>query len=209
MAGEYGGQQTAPKSKGDKFPLLIYRRWARMLRLPSLLIAIASGVAWWFAPDIPLLADRDWAPIVIGAVGVAIFFYSLLALRAAYVQCFPNYVKIRTPFLPVAVSYKRILQTRPIEFHTQFSPANLNRSQRRLLHPFLGRTVILLELSGFPIGERRLRTWIPWFMFATEVTGFVLVVEDWMTLSRQISNFSAHWITRRQARQRPPSRLMH
>lgn len=192
----------AEESRGDKFPLLIYRRWARMLRLPSLLIAVLCGVAWWYAPQIPLLADREWVAIVIGAVGALIFFYSLLARRAAYVQCLPNYVKIRTPFLSVAVSYKRVLQVRPVEFHSQLSVADMNRSQRRLLSPFLGRTVILLELNSFPTGERRLRTWIPWFMFAAEATGFVLVVEDWMGLSRQLGVFSDRWVTRRQERQR-------
>lgn len=193
----------AGKDQGEKFPLLIYRRWARMLRLPSLLIAVTSGVAWWFAPDIPLLADHDWVPIVIGVVGALIFVYSLWARRMAYVQCLPNYIKIRTPLLSVVLSYKRVLQVRPVEFHSQFTPANLSRSQRRLLQPFLGLTVILIELRGFPVSERRLRAWLPWFMFATEVTGFVLVVQDWMALSRQINLYSERWIARRQARQRP------
>lgn len=193
--------------KGDKFPLLIYRRWAKMLRLPSLLIAVVSGIAWWYAPDIPLLADRDWLAIVIGVVGALIFFYSLLARRAAYVQCLPSYVKIRTPFLSVLISYQRILQTRPVQFNSQLSLSDLNSSQHRLLQPYLGYTTLLLELNKFPIGERRLRTWLPWFMFATQVTGFVLVVEDWMALSRQIGVFSDRWIARRQARQRPPGFL--
>jgi hypothetical protein len=39
-------------------------------------------------------------------------------------------------------------------------------------------------------------------MFATEVTGIVLVVDDWMALSRQITTYSDRWITRRQARRR-------
>lgn len=194
--------------KGDKFPLLIYRRWAKMLRLPSLLIAVVSGIAWWYAPDIPLLADRDWLAIVIGVVGALIFFYSLLARRAAYVQCLPSYVKIRTPFLSVHISYQRILQTRPVQFNSQLSLADLNSSQHRLLQPYLGYTTLLLELNKFPIGERRLRTWLPWFMFATQVTGFVLVVEDWMALSRQIGVFADRWIARRQARQRSPLDFM-
>jgi hypothetical protein len=190
-------------AKGDRFPLLIYRRWAKMLRLPSLLIVIASGAAYWYAPKVPLLADRDWVPIVIGVIAAAIFFYSLLARRAAYVQCHPSYVKIRTPLFSVLVSYRRILRVRPAEFHVQFPPAEMNRSQRRLLQPFFGRTVISMELNSYPMSERRLRVWLPWFMFATEVVGFILVVENWMALSRQISVYSDRWVARRQARQRP------
>lgn len=193
----------ASKSRGDRFPLLIYQRWAKMLRLPSLLIAVASGVAWWFAPASEKLAPYDWAFIVTGIIGGLIFVYSLLARRAAYVQCFADYLKIRTPFLSVVISYRRILQARPTEFHSQLPLSKMNRPKRRLLGPFLGRTVILLELSDFPVSERRLRTWLPWFMFATEVTGFVLVVEDWMALSRQISVFSDRWVAQRQERQRP------
>lgn len=192
----------AKESQGDKFPLLIYRRWGKMLRLPSLLIAVAAGVAWWYAPKIPLLAGHDWVPIVIGVVGVLIFFYSLLARRAAFVQCYPNYFKIRTPFLSVPISYRRILQTRPVEFHSQLSQADVKRTRRRLLEPYLGRTIIVLELKKFPSNERRLRRWLPWYMFASDVTGFVLVVQDWMALSQQINGFSDRWTTRRLEQQR-------
>ena len=193
----------ADRSKGDRFPLLIYRRWARMLRLPGLLIAVASGIMWWFAPNDPLLAERDWAFLLLGGVGGLTFLYSLLARRAAYVQCHPDHVKIRTPFLTVVISYKRVLQVRPVEYHSQLPVSGLKSTQRRLLHPFLGRTVVLLELRGFPLNERWLRIWLPWFMFAGEATGFTLVVEDWMALSRQISAFSDRWVARRQARRRP------
>ena len=191
------------KSKGDKFPLLIYRHWSKMLRLPSMLIAIACGVMWWFAPDSPMLASRAWLFIVIGSIGALIYFYSLLAWKAAHIQCLPNYLKIRTPLLAVTISYKRVMQVRPIEFHSQLSLVDVRRTRRRLLYPFLDRTVILLGLNGFPVSERRLRTWLPSFMFASDVTGFVLVVEDWMALSRQISVYSDRWVASRRARQRP------
>lgn len=192
----------AKEEKGEKFPLIIYRRWAKMLRWPSLLIAIVSGVALWFGSDYPLLGDRAWLFLIMGCVGALIFLYSIHAHRASYVQCFPNYFKVRTPLLSVAVSYKRILQVRPVEFYTQL-PKNMKRPQLRLLEPYLGYTVILLELNAFPVSERRLRRWLPWFMLAHDVAGFVLVVDDWMALSRQIGVFSDRWIARRRARERP------
>jgi hypothetical protein len=192
----------AKQEKGDTFPLLIYRRWAKMLRWPSLLIIIVSGIALWFDLDYPLIGGRTWLFYVMAGVGVLIFLYSIHTHRASYVQCHPNFVKIGTPFLSVAVSYKRILQVRPVEFYTQL-PKRMRQPQMRLLEPYLGRTVILLELNAFPAGERRLRRWLPWFMFARDVTGFVLVVEDWMGLSRQIGVFSDRWVARRPTRQRP------
>lgn len=199
----------ANQTKGDKFPLLVYQRWGKSLRLPSLLIVIASAVAWWFAPDIPQLADRDWVMIVIGVISALIFIYSLLARRAAYVQCLPNYVKIRTPLFAVHVSYRRITQVRPVKFHTELDPADVKRTRLRMLAPFLERTVLLLEMRRFPISERSLRRWLPWYMFANDVTGFVLVVKDWMALSRQITDFSDRWVARRQARERPKTGLLH
>jgi hypothetical protein len=188
--------------QGKKFPLLVYRRWAKMLRLPSLLVVVASGVAWWYAPQNELVENNDWLFLVIAAVMGVVFVYSLLAGRS-YVQCLSNYVRVRTPFLSVAIAYQRILQARPITFRSQLELSKMKSPRRRMVQPFLGHTALLLELRGFPVSERRLRTWLPWFMFATEVTGLVLVVEDWMALSQQITTFSDRAIARRQARQRP------
>ena len=197
----------AKESTGKKFPLLIYRRWGKMLRLPSLLIVVACGVAWWFAPDIPLLAGRDWVAIVIGLASALIFVYSLTARRMAFVQCRPNYFKIRTPTTTLRISYRRILQARPVLFRSQLSSSDLKRTRRRLLEPFLGRTIVVLELKKFPGSERRLRRSLPWYMFASDVTGFVLVIEDWMALSQQIVSFSDRFTTRHLESERAEKRL--
>jgi hypothetical protein len=193
---------VAKDKKGTKFPLLIYRRWAKMLRLPSLLIGVVSAVAWYFAREEgqSLLSGQAWVLLLASGVGALIFFYSLRAHRTAYVQCFPAYVKIQTPLFAVAVAYKRIRQVRPVEYHTELPLSNMKQSQRRLLEPFLGRTVVLLDLARLPMTERKLRLWLPWFMFAQKTTGFLLVVEDWMALSREIGVFTDRWVARRQSR---------
>jgi hypothetical protein len=193
---------VAKEKKGEKFPLLIYRRWAKMLRLPSLLISIVSAVGWYFAPKDgqSMLSGKAWLLLVGGGASALIFLYSLRAHRAAYVQCFPAYVKIQTPLFSVAVSYKRIRQVRPVEYYTELPLSKMKNPQLRLLEPFLGRTVILLDLAKLPMTERKLRLWLPWFMFAQKATGFVLVVEDWMALSRQIGVFTDRWVARRQSR---------
>jgi len=193
----------AESSQGKKFPLLIYRRWAKMLRAPSLLVVVASVAAWRYAPQNELVEGTEGLFLVIATVMGVVFVYSLLAGRSSYVQCLPDYVRICTPFLSVAIAYPRILQVRPITFRSQLDLSKMKSPRRRMVQPFLGYTALLLDLRGFPVSERRLRTWLPWFMFATEVTGLVLVVEDWMALSQQITSFSDRALTRRQAHQRP------
>jgi hypothetical protein len=200
----WGESSVAKEKKGTKFPLLIYRRWAKMLRLPSLLISVVSAVGWYFAPEDTqsLLAGKAWLLLGFSGVGALIFLYSLRAHHAAYVQCFPAYIKIQTPLFAVAVSYKRIRQVRPVEYHAELPLSNMKQSRRRLIEPFLGRTVVLLDLAKFPMTERKLRLWLPWYMFAQKATGFLLVVEDWMALSRQIGVFTDRWVARRQSRHR-------
>jgi hypothetical protein len=197
---------TKQKKRGDKFPLLIYQRWGKMLRMPSLLTAIVSSAAWWYAPSVPDLQGRDWAFLAIAIISALIFIYSLLARRAAYVQCRSDHLRVRTPFLPLAVSYKRILGAKPVEFHSQLPP-KMSGPQRRLLQPYLGRTIVLLELRGLPGSKRQLRLWLPWYMFARQITGLLLPVEDWMTLSQQIVSFADRWTTSRLDRQRDQKRL--
>ncbi len=195
------------KNRGDKFPLIAYQRWGKMLRAPSLLISITCGVAWWYAPTNPELQGRDWTFLVIAIIGALIFSYSLLARRAAIVQCRADHLMIRTPFLPLAISYKRILRVTPVEFHSQLSLPKMSRPRRRLLQPYLGRTTVLLEMRGLPFSKRQLRLWLPWYMFAKQVTGLVLLTDDWMTLSQQITSYSDRWTTARLERQRSKKSL--
>ncbi len=197
----------AKKDRGDKFPLLAYQRWGKMLRAPSLLIVIASGATWWYAPAYPELQEHELTFAIIAIISALIFIYSLLARRAAYVQCRANHFLVRTPFLPLAISYKRIKQVRPVEFHSQLSLPKMSRPQRRLLNPYLGRTTVLLEMRKLPSHKRQLRLWLPWYMFAKQVPGLVLLTDDWMTLSQQINSFTDRWASARLERQRAEKSL--
>jgi len=196
------------RKKTKRFPLLIYRRWSKMLYLPSLLIAIVSGVSWWFARQSESLQDHAWFMLAIGAVGLLIFLYALWVRRAAYVQCTPNLIKIRTPFMPVVVSYARLLQVHPDEFYEQFPAEKQSRSHRRLVEPYQRNKAVVLELKDFPMKEKTLRLWLSRFMFATDTKGLVLLVEDWQTLSRQIDAFFDLWMTPHKLQQQRIQRFL-
>jgi len=186
------------KKRAKRFPLLIYQRWSKMLYLPSLLIAVVSGISWWVTRQVESLQRHAWALLIIGAIGLVIFLYALLVRYTAYVQCTPKFIKIRTPLMSIVVSYARILQVHPDEFYEQFPTNELSHSHRRLVEPFLWNKALVLELKEFPMKETMLRLWLHQLMFATDAKGLVLVVEDWKTLSRQIGVFFDRWMTPRQ-----------
>jgi hypothetical protein len=189
------------KKRERRFPLLIYQRWSNMLYLPSLLIVILSGISWWIARQSQVYRGQAWALLVIGIIGLAIFVYARLIRYTAYVQCTPNFIKIRTPLAPVVVSYARLLQVHPHEFHEQLASQRLNRSQRRLLEPFLRNTALVLDLKEYPLQKKTLRLWLNDFMFVANAKGLVLLVEDWQALSDQISARFERWLTPRQQQQ--------
>jgi hypothetical protein len=68
-----------------------------------------------------------------------------------------------------------------------FPPSSLARGQRGLLAPFFGMTALGLDLRGLPLSGLARRLFFSRFLFAPDQTGLVLIVRDWMALSRQIA----------------------
>jgi hypothetical protein len=107
---------------------------------------------------------------------------------------------IQTPFYPLVVSYGRIKGVRPNTFRQVFSPSGEKAARQRWLRPYWGRTALVVELSKYPFSKTWLRLWFSPYLLAPDVTGFVFLVEDWMTLSRQLDQFRADWGMRRAVR---------
>jgi hypothetical protein len=120
----------------------------------------------------------------------------------AYVQPRPDHLRVQTPLYRLKVSYRRIQNVRPIEFGRMFPPASLSRGERRLLAPFFGTTAVGVDLHGLPLARLALRLFFSRFLFATDQPGLVLLVEDWMALSRQLNAIAERWRASGQARPR-------
>jgi hypothetical protein len=129
-----------------------------------------------------------------------ILAYSYLAQRMAWVQCRAGHLRIQTPILPLAISYARIKAVRPSRMAQVFEPAKERPGRREWMSPYWGITVLVVELTKFPVDRRWLRLWLNRYLFAPTVTGVVLLTEDWMTLSRQITDYRTDWENRRKAR---------
>jgi len=182
---------------GGRHPLLFYRRtmdriWKITLALGILLIAVSA-----FSLLRPIqrfgMSSDAWL-FVTAAVSLALSIFAFFARFLAYVQAQPDSLKIVTPFLRFHVSYKRMRSVRPTLTQQMFPPEKSSWSQRSFLEPFYGKTVLVVELKGFPISPGLLKLFLPDSMFARTTTGLVLMVPDWMQLSTDIDTFRGVWL---------------
>jgi hypothetical protein len=180
----------AKQDRGDRFPLLLYRRAIGRYRTPTFLLAVLL-LGLWYPVSVgwliwPQPADGVWL-LVGGIASLAVYLIVLIAPSMAYVQARSDHLRIQTPLYRLRVSYRRIQNSRPIDLARMWPPSTLSPGQRSLLAPFFGKTALGLDLRGLPLGGLARRLFFSRFLFAADQTGLVLIVRDWMALSRQIA----------------------
>ena len=194
------------RKRRGRFRLLIYERMWQRWAWPCILIVPASAVLWWFAPRISILyAPFRILTLVPALVALAILGYTFLARRLACVQCKSNHLRIQTPIYPLVVSYGRIKSARPKTFAQVFDPAQEKAARRNWLRPYWGKTVLVVEISRYPMSKTWLRLWFSPYLLNPDEPGFVFLVEDWMTLSRQLDESRTSWAMRRAERRQKAS----
>jgi len=130
-----------------------------------------------------------FAGIGVLAIFVGIFF--LIIKQIAYLQPFPGYLKLVTPFIRINISYKRIHKTTTVEMRQLFPPKSMPGWVRNeIFQPLASQTAIVLELKGYPISPTILRLFLSRFFFRDKkTTHLVILVKDWMRLSSEIDSF--------------------
>jgi hypothetical protein len=184
------------KKFGKRHRLLIYQRVMDRLWAATLVLGLAVVAAWWWGGSIfPLLSDPlDTILVAGGAVLVTLGILMNLMRSMAYVQAFTDHLRVATPFIRLKISYRRIRTVHPVEFHKLFPPSTAGWADHRLLEPFYGGTVLVVELTEFPVRQSVLRMFLPRVMFSTQTKGLVLVVKDWMALSTEIESYMGVWL---------------
>ncbi|MCJ7823591.1 MAG: hypothetical protein MUP44_01695 [Anaerolineales bacterium] len=194
------------KQRGDRYHLLLYKnivgRHARKALLLSFLF-----LALWF------LVDRDYAYRLerstqpwLFAGGLVTFAYWLFARFGpglAYAQAHHDHLRLQTPIFRLNISYRRIINTRPVVFGKLFPPEKMPRRDRHPMKPFLGVTALGIDLRGLPLPTWLLRLFLSRYMLANDQIGFVLIIEDWMRFSNQLTSLLGEWRASRQ--HRPPN----
>lgn len=194
-------------STGDRFPLLLYQQAMRTPRRAATLLAILL-LGLWYPASMRMIAwpqppDDRWL-LAGGVVSLAFALFAAFASRLAYVQPMRDHLRLSTPIARVAVSYRRIEATRPVDVAKAFPRALLRRGERRLLAPFSGMTALVVDLYALPVRPFLLRLFFHRLMLSQDKTGFIFLVADWIEFSRQLSGRLDAWRTSQQSRSRQP-----
>lgn len=199
---------------GKRYPLLLYHRWLSLYRWPSFFIGLALFALWWPATSeqYPLVKPPQDTWALVGAIAAGVvFLFTVAAPYLSFVQCRPTHLRVQTPLFSLAVSYSRIKGIRPVDFNQMHSPRGMRWSRRHFLEPFFGMTAVGVDLYGFPMEERVIRSFLNAFMFPTDQPGFLFLVKDWMEFSRELETRRDAWRAQKSTSRRdqtfvPPSR---
>ncbi|MGB2896106.1 MAG: hypothetical protein WBB65_08080 [Anaerolineales bacterium] len=192
--------------KRDRYRLLLYQelvgRHARKALLLSFLLLglwtlVDIGYAHWLEPS-----SQRWL-FAGGLIAFAYWLFARFGPGLAYAQAHQDHLRLQTPIFRLNISYRRIINTRPIVFGKLFPPESMPRRDRRPMMPFLGVTALGIDLHGWPLPAWLLRLFLSRYMLANDQIGFILLIEDWMRFSTQLTSLLGEWRTSRQ--QRPPS----
>lgn len=181
------------RNPGDRFPLLVYRplmeRWGNL----GLLSAIITFILWVMAPRV-LPARFGQSPLrhailLPTLAGLLLFLYGLATRKLTYVRCYPKYLHIRSPIMPLNISYRRIAGTRPVQMAKMFDIEEDKLARNTWPERYWGMTAVAVDLNSLPpnTSETFLRLWLDKHLFNHERLGFVFLVEDWKEFSRQLT----------------------
>jgi len=192
---------------GDRFPLLLYPRVLQPVRRAAFALAVLLLGLWYPVSlqwvDWPVPPDDRWL-LAGGLVSLGFALFTTFAPRAAYIQPMPDHLRLSTPIVRLAISYRRIESTRPVDITKAFPRAVLRSGERRLLAPFAGQTALAVDLYALPVRPGLVRLFFHRLMLSPDRTGFVFIVPDWIELSRQVSGRLDAWRTTQQSRPRQP-----
>ena len=179
---------------GTKFPLVVYqhllnRWWTPMIAMGLGMFGIAYGQ--YMEPLGPFLPMR-WIPlVVIGVLAIIVGIFFLIIRQIAYVQAFPGYLKLVTPFLRLNISYKRIHKTTTVEMRQLFPPKSMSGWMRDIFSPLASQTALVIELKSYPISPVILRMFLSRFFFKDKTPHFVILVKDWMKFSSELDSMKS------------------
>jgi len=174
---------------GHKYPLIVYRHmlnrwWPAMIAMGLGMFALAYSE--YIKPLGPFLPWRWQEPAGVGGLAIMVGIFFWVIRYFAYVQPFPNHLKLVTPFMRINISYKCIRKTTPTEMRYIFSYKSMSGWVREIFSPLANKTTLVIDLNGYPISPILLRLFLYRFFFKDKTPHLVILVKDWMRFSSEL-----------------------
>ena len=188
---------------GRRHRLILYtymlnRWWKYTLWIGIILLALA-GASIFLSQRMPgyqPLLESDQALWALGGAGgyaVLLSIFLISIAKSAYVQPFPNHLRLITPFLRMDISYRRIRQASSAEMKHLFPISRYKGLRSRLMRPLAGQTAIVLEMHGWPLPHQVLSLFLSPFFFPDKTSRLALLVPKWMDFSMEMEGFRSSW----------------
>ncbi|HSO12269.1 MAG TPA: hypothetical protein VLT51_07830 [Anaerolineales bacterium] len=177
---------------GHKFPLIVYQHLLNRWWTPMFAIGLVMFVLAYGEYTHPVYKFIPWRWQLFAGIGVLAIFVGIFFLvirQIAYIQPFPGFIKLVTPFMRVNISYKRLHKTTTSEMRLLFPPKSMSGWMRNIFAPLASQTALILELKAYPLSPVLLRMFFSRFFFKDKTPHFVILVKDWMGLSSEIDSF--------------------
>ena len=176
---------------GHKYPLIVYqhmlnRWWPALIAMGLGMFALAYSE--YIEPMARFLPWRWQLFAGIGALAILIGVFFVILRHLAYVQPFPQYLKLVTPFMRLNISYKRIKKTTTTEMRYLFAFKSLSGWMQDIFEPLAGKTAMVIDLNGYPISPVMLRFFLSRFFFKDKTPHVVILVKDWMRFSSELES---------------------
>jgi len=176
---------------GHKYPLIVYRHILNRWWFAFIVMGLGM-FAWAYSEYIePLGQFMPWIwgfDAAVGGLAILIGFFFWSIRYFAYVQPYPTYLKLVTPFMRINISYKRIQKTTATEMRYIFSLKSMSGWVRDIFSPLAHKTALVLDLNGYPISPAMLRIFLHKFFFKDQTPHIVILVDDWMRFSAELES---------------------
>ena len=174
-----------------KYPLIVYRHmlnrwWPAMLALGLGMFALAYSE--YTDPMARFISWRWQLFAGIGILALLVGLFFLIIKQFAYVQVFPTYLKLVTPFLRLKISHKRITRTTAAEMRQLFPPKSMSWWVREIFAPLSTLTAVVIDLNSYPISPRIMHLFLSRFFFKDKTPHLVILVNDWMLFSTELES---------------------
>jgi len=184
------------RRRKTRYRLLLYDRFIGRYRILSFLLFVVLLVSWVaVSTQLFTLPFINISGLFLsGAIlFLGFWLFTMLSPQLAFAQTQKDHLLLQTPVYRLMIPYHLILNTRPVEIRKIFPSSELSAGQHSLLKPLFGHTALAVDFQGLPPPNFYLRLFFHRFTFAPEGSGLIILVDDWMGLSNQLSDRVDAW----------------